>query len=195
MATNIFLGGNSKTTLVITCSPSPFNLAETISTCQFGERAKTIKTKPKQNRLLSAEQLQKLVEKLTAEISALKKYTAGLEKTIEWMKSPQYQPGKPPPFKIESLNNLMQTVSAAEEVVDADIPESTSAQHSIASDVLSEEQARADMQKLKEEHQIVIEDLQVIRYFFPTKLSGFSKISKRTTRPNNQTTGRCKSIC
>ena len=34
------LGGNSKTSLIITCSPSPFNQSETISTLRFGQRAK-----------------------------------------------------------------------------------------------------------------------------------------------------------
>lgn len=34
------LGGNSKTSLIITCSPSIFNEAETISTLRFGQRAK-----------------------------------------------------------------------------------------------------------------------------------------------------------
>ena len=34
------LGGNSKTCLIITCSPSSFNEAETISTLRFGKRAK-----------------------------------------------------------------------------------------------------------------------------------------------------------
>ncbi len=32
------LGGNTKTTLVITCSPSIFNIEETISTLKFGTR-------------------------------------------------------------------------------------------------------------------------------------------------------------
>ncbi len=34
------LGGNSKTCLIITCSPSIFNEAETIGTLRFGKRAK-----------------------------------------------------------------------------------------------------------------------------------------------------------
>ena len=34
------LGGNSKTCLIITCSPSIFNEAETVSTLRFGKRAK-----------------------------------------------------------------------------------------------------------------------------------------------------------
>ena len=37
------LGGNSRTTIVICCSPASFNEAETRSTLEFGKRAKTIK--------------------------------------------------------------------------------------------------------------------------------------------------------
>ena len=47
------LGGNSKTSLIITCSPAKFNLEETISTLKFGARAKKIKNKPKVNKELS----------------------------------------------------------------------------------------------------------------------------------------------
>ena len=36
------IGGNSKTSLIITCSPSIYNEAETISTLRFGNRAKVI---------------------------------------------------------------------------------------------------------------------------------------------------------
>jgi kinesin family protein 5 len=32
------LGGNSRTTLIINCSPSSFNYSETMSTLRFGER-------------------------------------------------------------------------------------------------------------------------------------------------------------
>lgn len=34
------LGGNSKTTLIVTCSPAIYNISETISTLKFGVRAK-----------------------------------------------------------------------------------------------------------------------------------------------------------
>ena len=37
------IGGNSKTSLIITCSPSIYNEAETISTLRFGLRAKVNK--------------------------------------------------------------------------------------------------------------------------------------------------------
>ena len=36
------LGGNAKTTLLICCSPSPADAAETLSSLRFGSRAKGI---------------------------------------------------------------------------------------------------------------------------------------------------------
>lgn len=47
------LGGNSRTALIITCSPAKYNEEETISTLKFGARAKKIKNKPKVNKELS----------------------------------------------------------------------------------------------------------------------------------------------
>ena len=58
------LGGNSKTCLIITCSPSIYNEAETLSTLRFGERAKKIKNKPKINKEITVAELQKLVDEL-----------------------------------------------------------------------------------------------------------------------------------
>lgn len=57
------LGGNAKTSLIITCSPSNFNEQETISTLRFGQRAKMIKNVVKVNHERSAEQLKLLLEK------------------------------------------------------------------------------------------------------------------------------------
>jgi kinesin family protein 5 len=47
------LGGNSKTSLIVTCSPSIFNEQETISTLRFGQRAKQIKNNAKVNKEFS----------------------------------------------------------------------------------------------------------------------------------------------
>mmetsp|Transcript_30689 Transcript_30689/g.60242 ORF Transcript_30689/g.60242 Transcript_30689/m.60242 type:complete len:726 (-) Transcript_30689:291-2468(-) len=57
------LGGNAKTSLIITCSPSNFNEQETISTLRFGQRAKMIKNVVKVNHERSAEELKLLLEK------------------------------------------------------------------------------------------------------------------------------------
>lgn len=57
------LGGNSKTTLIVTCSPHPNNLSETISTLRFGISAKKIKNTPKINKELTVAELQALLDK------------------------------------------------------------------------------------------------------------------------------------
>lgn len=51
------LGGNSKTTLIICCTPEHDHSPETLSTLRFGERAKHIKTKAKVNEELSVGEL------------------------------------------------------------------------------------------------------------------------------------------
>jgi len=56
------LGGNSKTCLVITCSPSPFNDQETVSTMRFGSRARSIKNRPKVNREYTVPELKRLLD-------------------------------------------------------------------------------------------------------------------------------------
>ena len=57
------LGGNSRTTLVINCSPSSFNEDETLSTLRFGMRAKTIKNAAKVNKEMSVAELKELLDK------------------------------------------------------------------------------------------------------------------------------------
>ena len=47
------LGGNAKTSLIITCSPAKYNLDETLSTLRFGHRAKQIKNRAKVNKELT----------------------------------------------------------------------------------------------------------------------------------------------
>ena len=83
------LGGNARTTLIITCSPSPYNEAETIGTLRFGVRAKSIKNKPKINRELTVAELQlllakaeKTIEEKEARIKQLEDYIKSLGNTI-----------------------------------------------------------------------------------------------------------------
>ena len=51
------LGGNAKTSLIITCSPAKYNLDETLSTLRFGARAKRIKNRAKVNREMTIQEM------------------------------------------------------------------------------------------------------------------------------------------
>ncbi|KAK1056959.1 hypothetical protein LTR33_013761, partial [Friedmanniomyces endolithicus] len=84
------LGGNSRTTLIINCSPSSYNDAETISTLRFGERAKTIKQKAKINEELSPAQIKALLKKAQSQVSSLENYFQSLEGEVGmWRKGEQ----------------------------------------------------------------------------------------------------------
>lgn len=73
------LGGNSRTTLIINCSPSSYNEAETLSTLRFGIRAKSIKNSARINAELSPLELKGLLAKAQAANSNYQKYIAALE--------------------------------------------------------------------------------------------------------------------
>ena len=76
------LGGNSKTCLIITCSPSIYNESETLSTLRFGERAKKIKNKPKINKEVTVAELQKVVDDLKEKLKKANARIAQLENYI-----------------------------------------------------------------------------------------------------------------
>jgi kinesin family protein 5 len=65
------LGGNSKTCLIVTCSPHPYNDAETLSTLRFGQRARNIKNTPKVNREYTVPELKKLLDIAEKKIGTL----------------------------------------------------------------------------------------------------------------------------
>ncbi|KAL7422147.1 hypothetical protein Q5752_002790 [Cryptotrichosporon argae] len=77
------LGGNSRTTLIINCSPASFNEAETLSTLRFGMRAKSIKNKAKINAEMSPAELKALLKKTAAELGAVREHAARLEEEVK----------------------------------------------------------------------------------------------------------------
>jgi len=77
------LGGNSKTCLIITCSPHPYNDQETLSTCRFGQRARSIKNNAKVNREYTIPELRKLLEKSEKEVETCRMQIVVLEQELE----------------------------------------------------------------------------------------------------------------
>lgn len=77
------LGGNSRTTLIINCSPSSYNDAETLSTLRFGERAKSIKNKARVNAELSVAELKIMVKKVQTQVQTYEQYIASLEGEVQ----------------------------------------------------------------------------------------------------------------
>merc|ERR1719193_3034454 len=57
------LGGNSKTCIIVTCSPCEYNVEETISTLRFGVNCKKVKNKPKVNKEMSIAEYKMLLRK------------------------------------------------------------------------------------------------------------------------------------
>lgn len=76
------LGGNSRTTLIINCSPSSYNEAETLSTLRFGIRAKSIKNSARVNAELSPLELKGLLAKTQLANTSYQKYIAALEEEL-----------------------------------------------------------------------------------------------------------------
>ncbi|KAL7796609.1 P-loop containing nucleoside triphosphate hydrolase protein [Trichoderma ceciliae] len=77
------LGGNSRTTLIINCSPSSYNDAETLGTLRFGTRAKSIKNKAKVNAELSPAELKALLKKAQGQVTNFESYISNLEGEVQ----------------------------------------------------------------------------------------------------------------
>ncbi|KAG9097633.1 hypothetical protein FS749_005873 [Ceratobasidium sp. UAMH 11750] len=79
------LGGNSRTTLIINCSPSSYNEAETLGTLRFGMRAKSIKNTARVNAELSPAELKGLLKKSQTTNSTYATYLTALEAELaQW---------------------------------------------------------------------------------------------------------------
>jgi len=77
------LGGNSRTTLIINCSPSSYNDAETLSTLRFGMRAKAIKNKAKINAEISPAELKALLKKAQSQVTTFEQYVQTLDAEVQ----------------------------------------------------------------------------------------------------------------
>lgn len=88
------LGGNSRTTLIINCSPSSYNDTETVSTLRFGMRAKTIKNKAKINAELSPAELKRQLKSAQNQILSFEKYMALLDGELQLWRNGETVPSE-----------------------------------------------------------------------------------------------------
>ena len=79
------LGGNSKTSLIIACSPSVFNEEETRSTLRFGQRAKQIKNKAKVNKEFSLQELKHMLQIAEKDIRQKERRIKDLEDYLDML--------------------------------------------------------------------------------------------------------------
>lgn len=86
------LGGNSRTTLIINCSPSSYNDQETLSTLRFGVRAKAIKNKAKINAELSPLEMKQLLKKAQNQVTTYELYVSSLEGEVQSWRSGETVP-------------------------------------------------------------------------------------------------------
>ncbi|KAG0649108.1 Kinesin heavy chain [Hyphodiscus hymeniophilus] len=86
------LGGNSRTTLIVNCSPSSYNDAETVSTLRFGMRAKAIKNKAKINAEISPAELKALLKKAQSQVTTFESYVQSLDAEVQQWRSGESVP-------------------------------------------------------------------------------------------------------
>lgn len=65
------LGGNSRTAMIINCSPHMRNISETVSSLRFGARAMNVQNVPRVNKELSASELKLMLETASRRIKSL----------------------------------------------------------------------------------------------------------------------------
>ncbi len=65
------IGGNSQTTLIVTCTSNGLNQSESLSTLRFGQRAKLIKNKVVANTVKSVKELMIIIKQLEEKIKKL----------------------------------------------------------------------------------------------------------------------------
>ncbi|TFY82627.1 hypothetical protein EWM64_g1390 [Hericium alpestre] len=89
------LGGNSRTTLIINCSPASYNETETLSTLRFGIRAKSIKNTARVNAELSPLELKQLLQKANVANASYTKTIAALEAELSvWRSGGHVEPSE-----------------------------------------------------------------------------------------------------
>ena len=88
------LGGNAKTTLLVTCSSHVYNYEETVSTLRFAKRTKSMKNKVMIFKQMSPNEMQILIAQLKQELGETHLVIAKLYEYLELMRSDKFKEKK-----------------------------------------------------------------------------------------------------
>jgi kinesin family protein 5 len=121
------LGGNSRTTLIINCSPSSYNVEETLGTLRFGVRAKAIKNKAKINAELSPTELKLLLKKAQNQVTTYENYVSTLEGEVQTWRSGETVPRErwAPPLLNDGVSGVRSEARTARPGTPSLLPDST----------------------------------------------------------------------
>jgi hypothetical protein len=100
------IGGNSKTCLLVTCSPAGSNKEETLSTLRFGTNAKKIKNKPIVNSEHNVSEYKELLTKAKRKINNLEIINIELEKNNLKLRNLDTTDNISPDFHKSSANKI-----------------------------------------------------------------------------------------
>jgi kinesin family protein 5 len=76
-------GGNSKTFLIVCCSPAAYNQRETVSSLRFGDSTGQIQNQPVQNVFRSVEELTRLLKQTNSQVAEARDRIRQLERLLE----------------------------------------------------------------------------------------------------------------
>ena len=110
------LGGNYKTTLIVTCSPHSSEMCESLNTLKFAQRAKKLQNKVQMNIKNSPDQLERIIDQLREELKIKNKRISqlisfgiasglSLEKLDVFIESKSTSPERPSLKNIKEENN------------------------------------------------------------------------------------------
>ena len=147
------LGGNSKTALIVTCSPSIYNLDETIGTLRFGVRAKSVKNKPKINKEFTVAELKLMLSKLQDELRGKNLQIEVFEKGFHYNEDDSPAVEILPTKDQANIQELFDEIDFLQTKVDQECENSANLRHNL----LEHEMI---MQELKLDNQAMVSELK-----------------------------------
>ena len=153
------LGGNSRTTLIINCSPSSYNDAETVSTLRFGMRAKSIKNKAKINAELSPQELKRQLKIAQNQTMSFEKYIALVDAELSQWRKGETVPKESwvPPLSLQGeTRSRPETSRAASDLLRSETPsrpDSRMGERSSTPSIIVEKDEREDFMRRENELQ------------------------------------------